>query len=180
VGEKVICQASSFVADDECGSPRKLVMVEIARVTSLLEANKAEVFFLQLLEHRGERAVRFDLKNIRSVAGDFAIESAGAAADQPRKSATTGRPGDSRKVYVATQRAADDDELTWPIELRRGFVAFVNEFGHGCVNLAAELRSARTALMKRILSNERPVLVFLVFLERVLIDIPNCLKQVLL
>ncbi len=155
-------------------------MVEIARVTGLLEADEAEVFFLQFLEDWGERAVRFDLKNVRSIASDFPIESAGAAADQPRKSAAAGRPGDSRKVYVAAQRAAYDDEFAWPIELRRGFVAFVNEIGHGCVNLAAELRSARTALMKRILSNERPVLGLLAFLERVLIDIPNCLKQVLL
>ena len=106
-------------------------MVEIARVTGLLEADEAEVFFLQFLEDWGERAVRFDLKDVGGIASDFPIESAGAAADQPRKSAAACRPGDSRKVYVAAQRAAYDDEFAWPIELRRGFVAFVNEIGHG-------------------------------------------------
>ena len=108
----------------------------------MLEADEAEVFFLQFLEDWGECAVRFDLKYVGSIASDFAIESAGAAADQPREPAAASRPGDSRKIDVAAQRAADDDEFAWPIELRRGFVAFVNEFGHGCVNLAAELRCA--------------------------------------
>jgi hypothetical protein len=87
--------------------------------------------------------MRFDLQRIGRIAGDFSIDSAGAAANEPSNTATTGGSGDSRQVDIAPQRGADDHDLARPGQLARRFVAFVNEIGHGCVNLAAELRSAR-------------------------------------
>ena len=71
MGKKVIRQASSFVADDEHGSPLKLVVMETARVTSLLESDEAELFFLQFLEDWRQHAVRFDLQHVGGVSVQF-------------------------------------------------------------------------------------------------------------
>ena len=90
--------------------------------------------------------MRFDLERVGGIAGNFAIESAGAAADQPRKAAAAGGPGDSREVDIAAQRAHTTTNSRGRSSSRRGFMAFVNEFRHGTPANDPKLSAMRTEL----------------------------------
>ena len=69
----------------------------------------------------------FDLQRIGRIAGDFAVEFSGPAANKPPHSAAAGRPGNSREIDVAPHRGTNDDQLAWLGELLQWFMTFVNE-----------------------------------------------------
>ena len=73
------------------------IMMQVLRVGRLLQADEPIALVAQLVEHRRQRAMRFDFDGVGPIAGDLAVELGRAGANDPLEPAAAGRPGRSAR-----------------------------------------------------------------------------------
>ncbi len=129
--QKVFGQSEPLVADDQGRASLEGIGVQAARLGRLLKPDETIAGLTQHAENRGQRAMDFDGHRFGTIAGDLADNFPMPAANHPLDGRAAGDAHDVRKVDVASQRSTGHDQLTRPVEGRRGFVPEMNEPWHG-------------------------------------------------